>query len=260
MSANYKIGILGLGNMGFPIYEALRQKYFIIPYDPYVVEKYPKISFASSIEEIDQTTQVIILAVKPNKVVEVLREFQKPKTFLSIAAGISIETLAQHSPEGSTYVRLMPNMPIIVKEGAIGMYGDRAGYSLARELFSHLGEIIEVSSEDLMDAVTGVSGSSPAFVVSFIHGLAEGGVKAGLSYQDSLDLVLQTVKGTCILLEEARKKNPHLHPISFRNSVTSPGGTTIYGLEKLEEGGFHSLLMKAVFTAAQRASELGKKK
>lgn len=259
MNPKYKIGILGIGNMGLPIYEALRPGYAVSPFDPHLVEKYPLIPFASSLEEIDHTTHIVVLAVKPDKIVELLKQFKKPKTFLSIAAGITIQTLAHNAPEGSVCVRLMPNLPLLVGEGAIGMYGDPAGYPVARELFARLGKIVEVSKEDLMDAVTGLSGSGPAYVLSFLQAMAEGGVKLGLSYQDSLNLAIQTVKGTAMYLEREREKDPVMHPAVLRNRVTSPAGTTIYGLEKLEEGGFHALVMKAVFHAAERAKELGKK-
>lgn len=250
------IGIVGLGNMGYAIYKSLCDKYAIQVFDPYVKQKYPEISFCNSISELEKEN-IVILAVKPNKVVEVLREFQSPHIYISIAAGVKISTLKENSHANSTIVRLMPNLPLVANEGAIGMFGDEKGYNTTKELFSSLGKIIELPNEELMDAVTALSGSGPAYVFSFLHAMAEGGLKCGLSYDMSLELALQTLKGSVIYIEKLKKENSFHHLAELRNKVTSPAGTTIYGLEVLEEKGFHASVMKAIFSAYQRAKELG---
>jgi pyrroline-5-carboxylate reductase len=259
MNPKLKIGILGLGNMGLPIYDSLVSHYAVSPFDPGLIEKYPNIPFANSLSEIDHSCSIIILAVKPDKITHILGQFKSPKTFLSIAAGIPLDTLETHAPKESICVRLMPNLPLLIGEGVIGMYGNPKGYALTRELFSNLGLIFEVNKEEHIDAITGLSGSGPAYVFSFVQALAEGGVLSGLSYTDSLNLTIQTLKGSVLYLENQRQTNPHCHPSELRNKVTSPGGTTIFGLNELESSGFHSGVMKAVYAAFQRARELGKK-
>lgn len=249
------IGLVGLGNMGYAIYKALCDKYKIKVYDPYVKDKYPQILFSEEISELD-SENLIILAVKPNKISEVVREFKKEHLFISIAAGIKTSTIKELKPNSSV-VRLMPNLPLVARQGVIGMFGDKSNYPITKELFTPLGKIIELENEELMDAITALSGSGPAYVFSFLHAMAEGGVKCGLSYNISFELALQTLKGSVAYIEQLKNENLFHHPIELRNKVTSPAGTTIYGLEVLEENSFHSSLMKAIFAAYQRAKDLG---
>ncbi len=250
------IGLVGLGNMGYAIYKALRDRNSIKVYDPYVQNKYQEISFVNEIAELENE-KVIIIAVKPNKVTEVLQDFKLPHIYISIAAGVKISTIKQNSHSNSSIVRIMPNLPLIANEGAMGMFGDPKSYEIAKELFSSLGKIIELPNEELIDAVTALSGSGPAYVFSFLHAMTEGGLKCGLSYDMSFSLALQTLKGSVAYIEQLQKQNLPYHPAELRNKVTSPAGTTIYGLEVLEENGFHASVMKAIFSAYKRAQELG---
>ncbi len=248
-----KIGIIGLGNMGYPIYQAIKSEFEVICYDPYSKRK--DISFEGDFSKLEEACEILIVCVKPDKVAETLKQIKTPKKIFSIAAGISLSKLRENSPENSKVVRIMPNLPLQIKEGCMGFIGDREAYEDIKAIFEKLGLLLELSSEAAIDAVTGLSGSGPAFVFSFIQALAEGGVKSGLAYSDALKLSIQTVKGSAMLLEEERRRN-EAHPNELRNKVTSPGGTTIFGLDKLEESNFHYGVMNAVFTAFKRAEEL----
>jgi pyrroline-5-carboxylate reductase len=248
-----KIGIIGLGNMGYPIYRAIQNEFKVLCFDPYSNRK--DIVFETEFSKLEEECEILILCVKPDKISDTLKKLKTPKTILSIAAGINLAKLREASPTNSKIVRIMPNLPLQIKEGAMGFIGDSEVYEDVKSIFGKLGLLLELTSEAAIDAVTGLSGSGPAFVFSFIHALAEGGVKSGLSYADALKLSIQTVKGSAMLLEEELSKNP-IHPNELRNRVTSPGGTTIFGLDKLEENKFHYAVMNAVYAAFKRAEEL----
>lgn len=248
-----KIGIIGLGNMGYPIYKSIHSEFTVICYDPY--SKREDIKFQADLSRLEEDSEILIICVKPDKVSEILKHLKSPKKIISIAAGITLNKLKEFSPPNSQIVRIMPNLPLQIKEGCIGYIGDKGIYSDVKSIFEKLGLLIELSSEAVIDAFTGLAGSGPAFVFSFIQALAEGGVKSGLSYSDSLKLSIQTVKGSAMLLEEELKLQD-THPMELRNKVTSAGGTTIFGLDKLEENKFHFGVMNAVFAAFKRAEEL----
>ncbi|MBP6740676.1 MAG: pyrroline-5-carboxylate reductase [Leptospiraceae bacterium] len=245
-----KVGIIGLGNMGYPIYQAIQNEFAVTCYDPY--NKNKEIPFEPVFSKFEENSEIIIVCVKPDKVSDVLKQLKAPKKIFSIAAGISLSKLRENAPPNSKIVRLMPNLPLQIKEGCMGFIGDKEAYDDVKSIFEKLGLLIELSSESAIDAVTGLSGSGPAFVFSFIQALAEGGVKSGLPYSDALRLSIQTVKGSAMLLEE----ESGTHPSELRNKVTSAGGTTIFGLDKLEENNFHYAVMNAVFAAFKRAEEL----
>lgn len=258
MSRTKVIGIVGIGNMGNAIYNSIKDKYEIYVFDPYKEKEVQRISFVKSIADLEEQCNIILLCVKPDQIRDSISQFTEPKDFISIAAGIPIAFLKERSPAKSRFIRLMPNLPLLVEEGAMGYIGDKDLYPDVEEIFSKLGKLIEIKKESLMDAVTGLSGSGPAFVFSFIHALAEGGVKSGLSFEEALALAIQTVKGSAIYLEKEWNSSK-AHPAYLRNKVTSPGGTTIYGLEQLEAGKLHHTVMEAVFAAYERGKELGKK-
>ncbi|HMV44949.1 MAG TPA: pyrroline-5-carboxylate reductase [Leptospiraceae bacterium] len=248
-----KVGIIGLGNMGYPIYKAIESDFSVLCYDPY--SKRNDIKFESDFSSLNDSCDRLILCVKPDKIVDTLKQIKEPKKIFSIAAGINLDTLKKHAPSNSYVVRIMPNLPLKIQEGCMGYIGDKEAYPDIKEIFNKLGLLVELSSELAIDAVTGLSGSGPAFVFSFIQALAEGGVKSGLTYADALRLSIQTVKGSAMLLEKELEKE-NTHPSVLRNRVTSPGGTTIFGLEKLEENGMHYSVMNAVYSAFKRAQEL----
>ena len=246
-----KIGIIGLGNMGGAIYLSIKNKYTVLPFDPYRSAWDKEIEYITNLDQLVEESDYIILAVKPSTIPSVLSSIQKPHNYISIAAGVTIETIRKHALPGSKVSRVMPNLPLVVQSGCSCFIGDFEQDEVVREIFSHCGEVVQLSDEKLMDAVTGLSGSGPAFVFSFIQALAEGGVKAGLSYADALKLSILTVKGSAEYLEKQEA-----HPMELRNKVTSPGGTTIYGLSELEKNRFSYSVMEAVFQAALRSKEL----
>ncbi len=252
-----RIGIIGMGNMGSAIFQSLESRFETYVYDPYKQAE-GKLQ-VESIAMLAEKAEIIILCVKPDKISEVLKEIKSPKTIISIAAGISISALRESSVPGSKIVRVMPNLPLTVGEGCIAYFGEKELYPVVMEIFRNSGIVIELGSEKNIDAITGLSGSGPAFVFTFIHSLAEGGVKSGLTYSDSLKAAIQTVKGSVRLLEEELARNPAIHPFALRNQVTSPGGTTIYGLNALEKGKFSHSIIQAVYKAFRRSIELGKK-
>lgn len=252
------IGIAGFGNMGSAIWKALHGERDLLIYDPYISQFPSDSRHTESLNNFINKSDIIILCIKPDKIEEFLSHIKTPKKIISIAAGITLSSLKKSLPEGSSAARLMPNLPLTVGQGAIGYISDSALKEKTVELFSKLGLLVEVAKEELMNSVTGLSGSGPAYVFSFINALAEGGVKSGLSYDQALRLALQTVKGSAAYMEEELSKDRTVHPGTLRNRVTSPGGTTIYGLEKLEQNSFHYAVMNAVFAAFKRSEELGK--
>ncbi|ARV61537.1 pyrroline-5-carboxylate reductase [Nostocales cyanobacterium HT-58-2] len=207
------------------------------------------------------TTEVVFLAVKPQVFSAIAQELadvnatnSKPLV-ISILAGVTLHQLEAAFPH-LPVIRAMPNTPATVGAGMTalcpGAYTKAHHHETAKQLFSAVGEVVEVS-ENLMDAVTGLSGSGPAYVALLVEALADGGVAAGLPRAIANQLALQTVLGTAKLLHETR-----IHPAELKDRVTSPGGTTIAGIAQLERLGFRSALIEAVKAATFRSQELGK--
>lgn len=179
-----------------------------------------------------------------------------PLLVISVAAGITLAALEAASPANFRVIRTMPNTPALVGKGAAGFcLGGGAtaeDADAARLLLGSVGIAVEVP-ERLMDAVTGLSGSGPAYVYLIIEALSDGGVKAGLPRVDAARLAAQTVLGAATMVLETGE-----HPGVLKDMVTSPGGTTITGVAELERRGLRSALIDAVNVAADRATELGK--
>jgi pyrroline-5-carboxylate reductase len=201
---------------------------------------------------------VLLLAIKPqifDDVVAKLVQSNPNQLVISILAGVSIAQLERAFPDRAV-IHAMPNTPATVGMGitaiAAGQHVRPEQLELAEQIFQAIGEVVTVS-ESLMDAVTGLSGSGPAYVAIAIEALADGGVAAGLPRQIADRLALQTVLGTAQLLKES-----NLHPAQLKDRVTSPGGTTITGVAKLEAAGFRSALIEAVIAASKRSQELGR--
>jgi pyrroline-5-carboxylate reductase len=265
--ADIKLGFIGVGNMGGAIIRGLLAagqvpRENLVYYDPDPARQAQMdelgVPVARDNSEVMQAP-VVVLAIKPQVMDAVLaevKEFARPgHLIISIAAGIPLEVLAGAFPE-SRVIRVMPNAPTLVGAGMAALAPGRgitpADLALAQELFQTVGEAVVVE-ERLMDAVTGLSGSGPAYVAVFIEALADGGVKMGLPRPLALTLATQTVLGTARLCHEQ-----HLHPAVLKDLVTSPGGTTIAGLHALESGGFRVAVMNAVSAATMRSKELGK--
>ncbi|MGQ9500279.1 MAG: pyrroline-5-carboxylate reductase [Dissulfurimicrobium sp.] len=211
-------------------------------------------------KEVVLGSYVLVLAVKPQIISMVLKDISEYVTvdhlILSIAAGITIKSLQEGLPHNSRVIRIMPNTPALIGYGAAalsaGSFAREEDILLAKEIMNSIG-ITAVLSEHLMDAVTGLSGSGPAYVFAFIEGLIDAGVREGLPRPVATELVLQTVIGSAVMCKETGK-----HPSDLTAMVTSPGGTTIEGLYMLEKGAFRGILMDAVRAATRRSRELGK--
>jgi pyrroline-5-carboxylate reductase len=206
--------------------------------------------------------EMVILSVKPQNMAEVLSALSgqiEPATlFISIAAGIATTFIEEHLREGVRVVRVMPNMPALIGEGAAalcrGAFATEADLGLARRIFDAVGITVEVE-ESLMDAVTGLSGSGPGYAFLIIEAFADAGVRMGLDPDVALRLSAQSLLGAAKLSLTGEKT-----PAEFRAMVTSPGGTTLAGLKVLEEGQLRALLAEAVEAATRRSAELGGRK
>jgi len=209
--------------------------------------------------ELVRTCDVVVLAVKPqviDKVLDVVAKELKSETLIiSIAAGVPLTALEARLPAGAHVVRAMPNTPATSLAGATaiaaGTHATKEDLKLATTLFEAVGRVVTLD-ETLLDAVTGLSGSGPAYVMLIIEALADGGVKVGLHRDTALLLAAQTVYGSAKLLLETGE-----HPGRLKDMVTSPGGTAIAGLHTLESGALRKTLIDAVESATTRAGELG---
>lgn len=214
-------------------------------------------------EVFTQAKEVVFLAVKPQVFSAIAQELanidilntEHSPLIVSILAGVPLSQLEAAFVQ-LPVIRAMPNTPATVGAGITaicsGAYTSLKHRQIAQQVFSAVGEVVEVP-EGLMDAVTGLSGSGPAYVALLVEALADGGVAAGLPRIIANQLALQTVLGTAKLLQETK-----MHPAELKDRVTSPGGTTIAGIAKLEQAGFRSALIEAVKAATERSQELGK--
>lgn len=213
--------------------------------------------------DVVKNSDAVYLCTKPHITPLVLVELaEEPECLndvllISAAAGLTLETLEAPLPHGTRVIRCMPNTPSLIGKGAAaytaGSHATSADAETACKLLNAAGSVIEVP-ENLMDSVTGVSGSGPAYVYTFIEALTDGGVVEGLPRPQALELAVQTVLGAASMIAETG-----LHPAILRDMVTSPGGTTIAAVKSLEDNGFRSATMNAVSTAAAKARELGAK-
>jgi pyrroline-5-carboxylate reductase len=201
---------------------------------------------------------VVVLAVKPQNLDAVLAEIGRDlagRVVVSVLAGVQIRRIAEGCP-GARVIRTMPNQPAMVREGMTAMTPGpdvrEEDLTCTRQMFESIGKVIPVE-ERLMDAVTGLSGSGPAYVFLAIEALADGGVKVGLSREAATLLAAQTVLGAARMVLETGH-----HPARLKDQVTSPGGTTIAGLHQLESGGLRATLINAVEAATKRSQELGR--
>ncbi len=204
---------------------------------------------------------LVVLAVKPQVVEKVLGQCRAVAganhLLVSIAAGISIATLeGALAGSNARVIRVMPNTPALVQQGATalsaGTLASADDLKTAQKLFDAVGVSV-ILPEHLLDAVTGLSGSGPAYVLSFIEAMIDSGIKGGLDQTTARTLVLQTVLGTATMAMQTGE-----HPAQLRAMVTSPGGTTIAGLQIMERAGFNGIVMEAVEAAVRRSQELGK--
>eukprot|EP01084_Bolivina_argentea_P212633 361396_1 len=204
---------------------------------------------------------IVFIAVKPQYLPPIMQQlntsFTGKEIIVSMVSGTTLNVLqTQLTNKPQSVLRIMPNTPARVGCAAIaitkGDYATTDDLMLIERLLQPMGVVKKVDRESLIDAVTGLSGSGPAFVFMMIEAMADGGVKAGLSRQVALELAAQTVLGSAMMVLKTGK-----HPGQLKDAVASPGGTTIAGIKKLEQNGFRFAVMSAVEEAAKRAKELG---
>ena len=218
------------------------------------------IALKTSVREIAQTADIIILAVKPYQIEEVLGELQghlgTEHLLISVAAGITSEFIRTHSREEMRVIRVMPNTPAFVGEGMTVISGGKHAtvedIAKAKKIFSAIGRVL-VLDESLMDAATAVSGSGPAYMFSIIASMAEGGVRCGLSGEDAVTLSAQTMLGAAKMVLDVKKR-----PEDLIKDVTTPGGTTEAGLKEMDDHHVRQAMIDTVRAAADRSIELKK--
>ncbi len=269
-----KLGLIGCGKMGGALLRGVIKAGLVKPASITVSDKLPEAAAAFANEfrglknvknpaEVVAASEVILLAVKPQDLQKLLqgiaakpRQKTKNALFLSIAAGIPLKNLETWLGGAHRIIRAMPNTPALILRGASayarGGNATDADAATAQSILGAVGSATEVP-EALLDAVTGLSGSGPAYVYTFIEALADGGVLMGLPRAAALQLAAQTVAGAAQMVLQTGK-----HPAALRDEVTSPGGTTVAGLEQLEKLGLRNALVQAVRKATERGKELGK--
>jgi pyrroline-5-carboxylate reductase len=270
MIAQQPIGFLGAGQMATALAKSwlaagLVQPEAVLASDPYPTAR---VQFAQAVgvpvspvnRPVAERARLLVVAVKPGEVPVVLDEIAPvvtpQKLVVSIAAGVTIAQLEERLPPGARVVRVMPNTPCLVGASATGYaagsHASPEDLATVERLFTAVGRAVMVR-ESMLDAVTGLSGSGPAYVYLMIEALADGGVRAGLPRAVAQLLAAQTVLGAAQMVLQTQK-----HPGELKDMVASPGGTTIAGLHALERGGVRAALMDAVLAATTRAQELGR--
>jgi pyrroline-5-carboxylate reductase len=259
-----KLGVIGCGKMGGALVEGAIRAGAVAAADirgcdahAPAAEEFARNTGATAVGSIAAlAADTYLLCTKPQHAAAALAELPAGEFLLvSVAAGLSTAWLEARVPAGARVIRCMPNTPALVGHGAaafcLGKAATAADAGIARRLLGAVGLAVELP-ETLMDAVTGLSGSGPAFVYVMIEAMADGGVRAGLPRADALRLAAQTVLGAAAMVLETG-----LHPGVLKDQVASPGGTTIAGLAELEKHGMRAAFIEAVGAASRRSAELG---
>jgi pyrroline-5-carboxylate reductase len=262
-----EIGFIGAGNMAEAIIGGIVKKGLYKPAKISIYDVRPErvgelssafgVSAADSLEALARSSKVIILAVKPDKIPHVLGQAKKSlagKLVISIAAGVPMGNIQSVVGIDARVVRVMPNTPALVLEGASALCASascsQADVKTAFDIFSAIGRCVKVD-EGMMNAVTALSGSGPAFCFLFLEALADGAVRAGLPRDLAVELAAATLRGAATMVLQTGR-----HPGALKDMVASPGGTTIEGIAVLEAKGFRSAAMEAVYAAFQKAGRL----
>ena len=272
MLTGKKVGIIGGGKMGGVLVHGMISRGIRAAADIIVADMDHRrldelretfgVAVTGDVREAAGKADIIILAVKPQNMAEVLDSISgvvtPEKLIISIAAGITLQFIGEHLKNCGRLIRTMPNTPALAGEGmtalAAGKTVTGAEMAIAEEIFNAVGLTVIVK-EDQMDAVTGLSGSGPAYVFTIIEALADGGVQMGLARDVAVKLAAQTLLGSAKLVLTGDK-----HTGQLKDMVTSPGGTTIAGIRAIEEGKLRGTLMAAVEAATRRSQALGGKK
>jgi pyrroline-5-carboxylate reductase len=263
------VAVIGAGNIGQALIGGLVRAEYVAPGSIRATRRtmsalddlrarFPGIGAGSDNSDAVSDASTVILAVKPQGAVDVLGEIgphlSNDVLLISTLAGITTRSIVKILGKPVAVVRTMPNTPCLVDEGATaiapGEYADEDHLAIARHIFEAVGEVEQVP-EELMDAVTGLSGSGPAYVYMVIEALTDGGVKQGLTRPVALRLAAQTVFGAAKLVLDTGR-----HPAILRDEVTTPGGTAIAAVAELESHGLRTMLINAVATATSRSREL----
>lgn len=270
MTDTKRIAFLGGGNMAEAIIKGLLRENaaaalmvaeISVERRAWLARTFPGIRVVENSTEAAAWGEVILLAIKPQHSATVLSSIQPAvgpdKLIVSIMAGVRTACIEEALGGETRVVRVMPNTPALVGTGATaicaGQHASADDLECVEAIFTQAGLVVRVE-EKQMDAVTGLSGSGPAYVFTFIEALSDAGVKNGLARDVSTKLAMQTVLGSARMLAETGE-----HPAKLREQVTSPGGTTIAGLHCLENGRFRGIIMDAVDAATQRSKELAGK-
>jgi pyrroline-5-carboxylate reductase len=266
---NVKIGFIGAGTLGEAFISGL-EKTGQVPMENlyasdvneerlhYIKETY-QINACLSNRQLVQECDIIVIAIKPQTFKEALSELRESflanKLVISVVAGVSVDKLYKYLPDQVSVARVMPNTPCLIGKGVSAVTFSENVTEIHREwtitILEAVGKV-HVLPEGLMDAVTGLSGSGPAYIYLVIEALSDAGVRAGLPRDLSQDLAVQTVMGAAAMVEITKT-----HPAVLKEKVTTPAGTTISGLHVLERAGVRVAFMDAVMAAAQRSKELG---
>lgn len=261
-----KIGIIGCGNMGGAIlYGALesgilpKENAYVYDINPAMMEKAKSwgVHLAADDEDVCKKSDMILLAVKPQNAAEALaqcKEALNDKAMMSIVAGVTVERLQNMICGTPRILRILPNTPAMVFEGAFALCSDNdlkeEELETAKAICGAIG-IIEMVPEHLIDAACGLSDGGPAYVAMFIEAMADGGVKQGLPRATAYRLAAQTCLGTAKMILEKG-----MHPGELKDMVTSPGGTTIEGCEALEKGGMRGTVIECINVATEKSRQL----
>ena len=265
-----KIGFIGAGNMGGAILKGALKNGFLHAEDVTIFDLNKQLAdkwehenhvhIAASNEELVQTCECIVLAVKPVFLADVLAQI-KPylsgKKMISIAAGWSVQMLKAACGNDVQLLRVMPNTPALVGAGFTALCEetsfDAEMFEWAKKLFETLG-VVQVVPERLIDAIIAVCGSSPAYVFMFIEAMADGAVKLGMPRAMAIEAAAQAVMGSAKMV-----LSTHEHPAVLKDQVCSPGGTTIEAVQALEEGGMRAVVMKAMVVCAEKNQQMTEK-
>lgn len=263
-----KIGIIGIGNMGEALVKGIMlnraieaKNLFIYDHHHNILDELSTrfgVKLAKSIKDISSKVDIIIIAVKPKDIDEVMgvikHSFSDNQLLLSVAAGVTLEHIQSYFGIKARIVRIMPNIPLMIGKGVIAIvFGkdiEEEDKRCVRQIFKSTGMVLEID-ETMIDAITALSGSGPAFVSHFIQGLAEGAVKIGMKRKDALMISAQTVAGAAEMILSMGKD-----PEELKDMVTSPAGTTIYGIHIMEQLAFKGILITAVEASYLRAKDV----
>ncbi len=265
------MGFIGAGNMATALIRGFLQTGLYKPEDIVasdvdakkltLLRRRFRIHTAKTNEEAVSRSKIVLIAVKPQIIESVMVEMRPAVTprqlFVSIAAGVTTRRLEAGLGREARVLRVMPNTPAVLGKGMSvlvrGAYATVADEKLGLKLLQSVGKAVAVRDERILDAVTGLSGSGPAYVYLFAEGLIAGGVAAGLTASLAAELAYQTIAGAAAMLQETGEM-----PETLRAQVTSPGGTTFAGLGELNRRGFKDLIIAAVIAATRRSQELGR--